>query len=348
MEKTVEFYLGSKTKRGFWSLFGQLTDEGGGLEHVYLLKGGPGCGKSTLMKKLGRELEAQGRRIVRIPCASDPGSLDAILDLDGKRAIVDATAPHALEATLPGAGQSLVDLGQFWDQEALKNRRGEIEEADRAVAHRHSQAAALIAAAEGLLAENRRRAAERLDRKKLEREAERILAQLPEAGAGRTAAAMLSAVSVGATVFLGETIRSLCSRVYAVEDPWGAGSDWLFRRILEESERRGLAAVCCYCGVSGEEKIDHVLFPEAGIGLSQRNPWHWIRHPDVQVLDRGWDGDEPEMEELGEAAGQLIKQAETALAQAKREHDRLEAIYKSAMDFTGVDRLEEALRRQWG
>ena len=44
----VQYFLGANSPQGFYSLYDQLIDR-----HiaraVYILKGGPGCGKSTLM-----------------------------------------------------------------------------------------------------------------------------------------------------------------------------------------------------------------------------------------------------------------------------------------------------------
>ena len=48
---------------------------------MYLIKSGPGCGKSTLMKRLARKAEQQGQPIERVHCASDPDSLDGVVFL---------------------------------------------------------------------------------------------------------------------------------------------------------------------------------------------------------------------------------------------------------------------------
>ena len=45
---------------------------------------------------------AAGQRIEKIHCASDPDSLDGVIFLDQKRAIIDATAPHVVEPDAPG------------------------------------------------------------------------------------------------------------------------------------------------------------------------------------------------------------------------------------------------------
>ena len=45
---------------------------------------------------------AAGQRIEKIHCASDPDSLDGVIFLDQKRAIIDATAPMWWSRTRPG------------------------------------------------------------------------------------------------------------------------------------------------------------------------------------------------------------------------------------------------------
>ena len=46
--KTVDFFLGATTPAGFKGYFEPLRREPG--MQMYLIKSGPGCGKSTLMK----------------------------------------------------------------------------------------------------------------------------------------------------------------------------------------------------------------------------------------------------------------------------------------------------------
>lgn len=95
-EPQVRFYLGANSPSGFYSLYDQLVDPAWA-EDVYILKGGPGCGKSTLMKEVAQRAEAQGLQVEYIPCSGDPDSLDAILLPERRAAIVDGTAPHERE-----------------------------------------------------------------------------------------------------------------------------------------------------------------------------------------------------------------------------------------------------------
>ena len=51
MEQKVTFFLGANTPSGFYSLYDQMLDPAEA-RRVFLLKGGAGCGKSSLMKRV--------------------------------------------------------------------------------------------------------------------------------------------------------------------------------------------------------------------------------------------------------------------------------------------------------
>ena len=99
--KPLRFFLGANTPQGFVSRFDQLADPTDGWRE-FVIKGGPGAGKSTLMKRLAIKAEQKGEPIQRIHCASDPDSLDGVIFLDKRAAIVDATAPGGEPVPHPG------------------------------------------------------------------------------------------------------------------------------------------------------------------------------------------------------------------------------------------------------
>ena len=91
----IAYFLGANTAEGFYSLYDELIDEATA-SAFYILKGGPGCGKSTLMKTIGKALEQDGLGVEYILCSGDPESLDGILVPEKGVAIMDGTAPHAM------------------------------------------------------------------------------------------------------------------------------------------------------------------------------------------------------------------------------------------------------------
>ena len=78
---------------GFYSLYDQLL-EPEQAETIYILKGGPGCGKSSLMRRVAQAMEEKGASVEYIACSGDPDSLDAVVFPALNTAIVDGTAPH--------------------------------------------------------------------------------------------------------------------------------------------------------------------------------------------------------------------------------------------------------------
>ena len=77
-EPKVCFYLGANSPGGFHSLYDELLrpEEA---RSIYILKGGPGCGKSSLMRRVGEAMEDLGLDVEYIACSGDPDSLDAVV-----------------------------------------------------------------------------------------------------------------------------------------------------------------------------------------------------------------------------------------------------------------------------
>ena len=112
---------------GFRSYFGEIF-KSEKFKQVYVLKGGPGTGKSSLMKRIAdtalkREIDHD-----KIFCSSDPSSLDGVIvhTDSGDYALIDGTAPHERDAIIPGAIDVLINIGENFDKMALVKRRDEI------------------------------------------------------------------------------------------------------------------------------------------------------------------------------------------------------------------------------
>ena len=80
---SIQYFLGANSPTGFYSLYDQLLPPEQA-SAIYILKGGPGCGKSTLMRRVAALAQEAGEPVECILCSGDPDSLDAIL-LPGKR-----------------------------------------------------------------------------------------------------------------------------------------------------------------------------------------------------------------------------------------------------------------------
>ena len=124
--KIRRMFPGGNTSEGFYSYFDNIL--GRDAKRLFILKGGPGTGKSTIMKKFADRALAEGYDLEYHHCASDPSSIDVVVVPELKVAILDGTAPHAIDPKVPGAIGEIINLGQFWDEEEITKNRDEIRD----------------------------------------------------------------------------------------------------------------------------------------------------------------------------------------------------------------------------
>ena len=122
-----KFFASMNTSKGFQSYFGKIFDTNE-LKQIYILKGGPGTGKSGMMKKIAEEEIKRGCDVEAFLCSSDPDSLDGIILTDKKIAVLDGTLPHNYEPEYPGIIENIINLGEFWEETKLIKHKREIED----------------------------------------------------------------------------------------------------------------------------------------------------------------------------------------------------------------------------
>jgi len=96
MFKEKHVFAGNNSSKGFYSYFDYII-EPNDAKRIYILKGGPGVGKSSFMKKFGSKMASQGYGVEYIHCSSDESSLDGLLIPELKVAFIDGTAPHIVD-----------------------------------------------------------------------------------------------------------------------------------------------------------------------------------------------------------------------------------------------------------
>lgn len=119
------YFPGANTPKGYVSLFENIISWSDA-DRIFIIKGGPGVGKSTLMKKLAKSLHKENVNLELLYCTSDSNSLDGLILTDYKISVLDGTAPHILEPKYPGCVDEIINLGIFWDEDEVKKYKKEI------------------------------------------------------------------------------------------------------------------------------------------------------------------------------------------------------------------------------
>ncbi len=353
--ETVYFACGN-TAKGFISEYRQLTEpvEGG---RLYIIKGGPGTGKSYLMEQVAREGQNRGMTVEKIPCSSDPYSLDGVRLTDpnsGRQlTVVDGTAPHTCDPTLPGSYDEIVNLGDFWKGETLRQRQGEIARLNGQKAALYRLAYRYLAAAGGAHREVCGCAESCYLSEKAEKAIGRILAGKKD-GKGRVNYLFTESVGMAGAVQLPTLFGA--EQVYAVEDRYGIGGCFMTavldaaaakgcditvaRSLLDPDRPSGIRIggrssaiaflLCDRTGLTTTAERITADAAERGVGCKVIN---LARFLDSGVLTGRGSALRQRYRFAAEMRKELLKAALGTFAEIKKVHFALEEIYGAAMDF---------------
>src|SRR5690554_4903273 len=119
-----KMFPGGITYQGFYSYYQYLA--GGEKNRIYIIKGGPGVGKSTFMKKIAAEILKLGYELEYHCCSTDRNSLDGVYIPQLGIALLDGTAPHEVDPKYPGAVDEIINLGDYWDESKIIPYREDI------------------------------------------------------------------------------------------------------------------------------------------------------------------------------------------------------------------------------
>ena len=345
--RPVHFFLGANSGEGFYSLYDQLL--GGRLDDLMILKGGPGCGKSTFMRRVGAEAERRGERVIYIQCSGDPDSLDAVILPDRKTAAVDGTSPHVLEPTYTAACERYVDLTRFYDVAAAKVRRAEIVALSDEYRAHYRSAYRILRALDEVTLERRVALHAQMDFSKLRRRMNGILARELRGegtGTGRVDRAFLGGVTHRGDICRFDTVETLCPRVYELDDSAGLGAEVL-ESIVQTAREKQFDVVACP-DPDRPRELQHVLIPERGLAFVTANaripyegrPYRRLRL-DAMAEDKLTRAQKAKLRFARRVEASLLDEAVAALASAKRAHDALESAYHPCVDFAGVTALAD-------
>lgn len=342
-----KYFLGGVTPSGFKTHFLQQILRPG--FYTYILKGGPGTGKSTLMKQAAKALESH--RLSLYYCSSDTRSLDAVVDEEEGIIIVDGTAPHVFEAVYPGAAQEIVNLGDHWDGEKLRSHADSIKYCTDENGKYHKRTRCCIEAAAAVNSDIYSIAEDSLDKRKLAAYTERLLKKLiphsKEKKTGKTEYRQISAFT--ADNYMTMPLSGEPS-VYYIKDDLFAGSDIFLRKLADSFMAAGYNVRVSEFNILPFPAFEHISVPELDLVFLTGSFYNRLEPDAYSVINFSRFYHKEKLSEKKQrisfdkkASLELSSEAAASLSIALGIHDELEKFYIEAADFQQLDNTANKL-----
>ncbi len=345
--RTIRTFLGANSCQGFASLYGTFPEN----FRTIVIKGGPGSGKSGLMKKIAAEAVKKGDFVEYCYCSSDAESLDAIRISGMGLCVVDGTSPHLMEPKFPGAKDEIIYTGQFWDNKKLQENLAEIQDITARISGCFSRAYRYLAAAGKAVDDIKAAVIPGVDQEKLKKFAANLIRR--HLGTKKRESVIhpryLSGITPQGLVIHRDTVYTMADKVYVLEDPYRI-SDLFLEEVLKTASESGQQIYVFYDPLCPSIP-QHVIFPDIGIGFVTSNKVHSFEPQNKYKIHLNRfctvdDGTKDRCRSAERLISACLKEALASLQQEKAYHDDLEEFYIEAMDFKRLNSYSEKLLKR--
>ncbi|NMA91515.1 MAG: hypothetical protein GX973_00125 [Firmicutes bacterium] len=353
--KLKKVFPGSNSAYGFYSFYDQIIEDDAA--RIFVIKGGPGVGKSTLMARIGDELMKRGFDVEHHCCSGDSQSLDGIVIPELNIACIDGTAPHIVDPKNPGVVDEIIHLGGFCNTEGMGVFREEILKANRENARLYRRAYRYLAAAKLFLdeVEDYYRENNALDHIALDQKALELINDIFGDNVNnyrqkrRERHLFATAITPEGPVSHLDTIIATVSRLFIISGDDGTGKNELIARIKDAAVMRGYLVEVYHCALD-PRKIDHVIIPGIKTAVVNSVTPHLLEPygsdrligTDLFVQEPG-----PELKQERDIARRYYQQSfDTAISYLRKAgdlHKELETYYIPHMRFREINELSRSV-----
>jgi GTPase SAR1 family protein len=355
--RLIKVFPGGNTAYGFYSFYDHIIEPDAA--RIFVIKGGPGVGKSTFMRYIGEAMLKRGYDVEFHCCSSDNGSLDGVVIPSIRVALLDGTSPHIVDPKNPGAVDQIIHLGDYWNEKGIRENKKEILSINKELGRLFRHAYAYLAAAKLFLDEvesyyNESNAFNvgAFDKMVLDLiheifEGKQRVTENPKARH-----LFATAITPDGPVSHLETVVDHLQKRYIINGDDGTGKTTLVRRLMEAALARGFNVTAFHCALN-PKVVDHLVIHDLSLAIINNvEPHLYIPKEGDTVIDTmNWVDpvlNEAYLVEKGLARGmyrQCMEQAISFISRAKKTHDEIEKYYVPYMDFEAINlRREKTLQ----
>lgn len=348
------YFLAANSADGFINGFSGAYSHKDGWR-AYLIKGGPGTGKSSFMKKLATYSVSKGIYTEIVACSSDPNSLDAVVMPYEKIIVLDATAPHTVDPDYPGVCEEILNFGQFWDTSLIQEEKQKIIALTEKNKELHRRASRILSAIGQLRRNEMKISLVATDIDKTFDYAIRLAKRYVKSNSaqGKEWVRYLSAVTPEGVVFYKDTIDKLCTHKVIISDEYGTVSNIIFSVIRDWALKNGQEIITVKNNLLPGEQTDHILIPSLSLAFCSSRAGMELEDEAVRKIHASRFMNRDILREnrsritfARRLTKELLLSTVTTLKEAKEVHDALESYYIKAMDFNALSTFYENFTRK--
>ena len=341
----IKYFLAANSCEGFISNFSDCCSAEENYK-VYIIKGGPGTGKSSFMRHIANKGLEKNLKVVVCPCSSDPNSLDAVIFPDKKIVIMDGTAPHTVDPKFPGICEEILNFGEFWDSDKLKIHQNEIINVTNKNKQKHKTASRYFRAAGYLFTDNLNCALDITDEKKVISFANKFIKKhIPnKIGASKEDIRYYGGLTPKGIISFCNCVLNETDNNFIISDDYGAVSKIFFSYLREKLLKSGYNIITVKNPFLPSTLIDGIIIPELSLSVLREYEFgqfytgirriHAKRFLKSANLKTHINFNRKAIRELLTAGCDNLKEA-------KEIHDRLEKYYIDAMNFDALKSFTE-------
>lgn len=338
--KADAVFAASNSANGFKSYYDGIFKREE-LDRLYIIKGGPGTGKSSFMKRVAEYSEARGHYVERYRCSSDPDSLDGMI-IDDKIGFLDGTAPHSFDAELVGARDEIINLGEFWDSDKLAARVKDIDKLCSEKREAYIKGYRYLSSCASLDSIMRALVLPSIKERKLMGYVSRIFSDIPSSMGTKITPTLVDSVGMKGRVRF-DNYEKCAKKLYSISDHYGTAHIFI-SAVITAAQRKGIEMRISYDPVI-PEKPDAVFLCNCGVAFVKCED-DFCEYENTQrvnmkrFIDKNIiDGVKKEYRYDAKLYDVLLSSACEAFSKAGEYHFELEAIYSQCMDFAAKERF---------
>ncbi len=347
---TKSFFAAANSGYGFYSFYNNIFEDSSITER-YIIKGGPGTGKSRFMKEIAFAAREVGFSVESYCCSSDPSSLDGVIvDIPsrGRICVLDGTAPHICEASLPGARDTILNFCEFWDATPLKAQKEKIRALNREKQNAYLSAGDCLSALLRMKKTSRGLILSSMDSEKIRAAAKKFFQGATSDDKYFERMGIASSFGMFGEYTL-STYESAAEDIIALDDTY-APADIFLSSVLSEARERKISSYHSRSWLD-PERIDAVYLPSLSLSFVSQSI---LENRECEKIRRNVNMEKyadkaerarrkSEKKDFRAAEKELLLRAATYMAKMRECHFSLEEIYVRSMDFS----KKEAFCASW-